>query len=446
MAQLVKFRIREGVAIVTLANPRANAISAALRERLWAVLDKIEANDNVAAILLIAEGEMFSGGASLKDYDSEEAAPRLADICLRLEQSKVPVVAGLQGAVMGAGADLALACHHRLATSDMVIGFPEATFGLVPSGGATQRLPRLVGPETALDMLLSGRGLSSDLSSEANLIDGVVSGHLHTGAWLFAKSRIEGRNGPDPVSERRDGIADGPGYMQAISSRRTAASAGRLVAHRLIVDAVEAALLLPFETGLTFEADCAERARTHLQSAALRHVFTAERRIGKDLLQRIDGVWRIAEPEGEAVVSRLRHVFGAAAQALEQAGTPREYIDKALVDYGFARAPFGGRAGGAGPEGAALARQIVAAMMAEGARQLSAGAVARASDIDALCVHGLGFPRFKGGPMIAGRQFGLVGLRRDMSEWVEQSAIWAPPPILSEAIKTAAGFDGLGRV
>lgn len=443
MARAVKFRIRDNVAIVTLASPPANAISADVRAGLWDVFGRIDANHDASAAILIAEGGSFSGGADIRDYSAPEAAPTLTELCRRIETCRVPVIAGLHGVALGAGADLALACHYRLANSEAQLGLPDVTLGLVPSGGATQRLPRIVGPETALDLLLSGRSLPADVARAVGLLDGIVTGHLHTGSWSYAKALAERGTPPRPMSDRRDGLVDGIGYLATVTERRRALGAGHLFAPQRLVDCVEAAALLPFEAGLAFEADCAERCRTHPQSAALRHVFLAERTAPAHLLTRVEGVLRVADPKGGDIVRRLNHVLGGSAQALLAAGHSQGEIDSALIDYGFARAPFGGRSGGAGRAGVAVARRIVAALMVEGARQIEAGAVPRASDIDALCVHGLGFPRFRGGPMHAATQDGLIGLRKDLRDWSADSPLWEAPALLGEAIKTAAGFDGL---
>ncbi len=443
MAQPVKYRIREGVAIVTLASPPSNAISGGTRAALWEVFARIEDNQEAQAAILIAEGGLFSGGADIRELATREAAPTLGEVCRRIETARLPVVAGLHGAAFGAGADLALACHHRLAASEAVLALPEVTLGMVPSGGATQRLPRLVGAKLALDLLLSGRRLTAEAARQAGILDGIVSGHLHTGTWNFAKSLIARDAKPDPVSDRETILAEGSAFLQAIAERRVAIDGGRLFAAKRIVDCVEAALLLPFDAGCALEADAADRCRTHPQSTALRHAFIAESRIAPRLMTLEAGKRVPTEPDGTAVVVRLRAAMKAAIAHLLNRDISPELIDKSLIDFGFLRTPHGGVDGGAGADGTAIAHRIVAALMAEGARILGEGLVERAGDIDALAIHGMGFPRLQGGPMKAAEIIGLLALRKRMEAWSREDPIWMPPALLAEALKTSAGFDAI---
>ena len=358
MAKSVKYRIREGVAIVTLATPPSNAISAEVRAGLWDVFDRIETNQEAQAAILIAEGGLFSGGADIRELAAREAAPTLSDLCRRIETARLPVVAGLHGVAFGAGMDLALACHHRLAAADTLLGLPEVTLGMVPSGGATQRLPRLTDVSLALDLLLSGKRLTATDAKTAGLIDGIVSGHLHTGTWVYAKDLADRGEAPRPVAAREERLSDGVAYMQVIARRKAAIAGGRLFAARMIVDCVEAALLLPFEAGCAMEADAADRCRANSQSTALRHAFIAESRVAQRLLT-VDSGRRVpTDPAGARIVARLRHVMGAVADHLRADGITPEMIDKSLVDYGFLRTPFDGTEGGAGPEGEVIARRF----------------------------------------------------------------------------------------
>ncbi len=440
MARPVKFRIRDRIAIVTLAAPPANALAAPVRRALWDCFGRIAQHRDVDAVILIAEGRVFSGGTDLHELDAPETAPTLVDLCNRIEALPAPVVAGLHGAALAAGAALALACHYRVAATAASIGFPDVTLGLVPGGGATQRLPRLVGVGPALTLMLSGRAMNAEAARAAGLVDHVVSGHLHTGTWAHAR-KIVGR-GPRPTRDRRGALGDGSLYLEAVSERRASVAQTYLLAPRRVVDCVEAALLLPFEAGLAFEAAAAEECRSRPQSAALRHVFMAEAAIDPRLMTGKGGRRILVDPGGTEVVSRLRHVFGAAAEALALSGHSREEIDGALVAFGFLRTPYGGTTPAAAPD-ATIPRRIVAALMAEGARQMAAGGVDRSADIDALAVHGLGFPRHRGGPMKAAEQIGLLALRREMMAWAADSALWAVPPLMNEAIKFADGFGAL---
>ncbi|KAA9005619.1 enoyl-CoA hydratase/isomerase family protein [Histidinibacterium aquaticum] len=441
MNDTVKYRVRERVAIVTLAAPPTNPLTPEMRRRLWEVFGQLTADERVHAAIIVAEGEGFSAGPDIREGGDGPGAPTLGELCRRIEDCPKPVVAAIHGHALGGGAALALAAHYRLAEPDARIGFPEVHLGLVAGGGVTQRLPRLVGAEAAISMLLSGRPLTAEAARSAGLIDGVVVGHLPTGTHTFAGSLIEGGKPPRPVRARRDAMSDGIAYSDAVAEARAALGSPPTRAPGLIVDCIEAAQLLPFDAGLAFEQAAREESRADPHAAALAHMFRAERRISARLLTSIEGRRTIAEPEGAEIVGRLRHVMGQAVSTLTQAGTPTAQIDRAMVDYGFAATAFGGGEGGAGPEGAQIMRKILAVLMAEGARLVETGRVDRAADVDVLAVYGLEFPRHKGGPMHGAQAMGLLKLKREMTGWAAESSLWEVPRLLEEAVKYAGGFD-----
>ncbi len=447
MTRLAEIHGQDGIATVTFARSTGNALTADMRRALWDAFGEIAADRGNLAVVLTGGGGTFSGGAEIRDLGDPEPAPSLADLCARIERMTVPVVAALAGPVLGAGFDLALACHHRIAAPDALLALPEVTLGLIPTGGATQRLPRLVGAGAALDLLLSGKARrASALAPLRGLLDGLAEADVTAAARRHARALADADEPPRPVCARRDGLADARANLRAVTDRRHAVAGARLFAPMRIVDCVEAALLLPFDAGLAFEADAAARCRAHPQSRALRHAFVAERTIGRDLMAATDTGRRVVSPRGTAAVGRLQHVMGAVAEHLVAAGKPADLVDRAMIDFGFLRTPFGGRVGGAGIAGDAIAARLVAALMAEGGRIWAEGGVDRAADIDALAIAGAGFPRQQGGPMKAAELIGLVALHKSMQRWKAESALWEPHPVLAEAIKTAAGFDGVRLV
>jgi 3-hydroxyacyl-CoA dehydrogenase len=209
------------------------------------------------------------------------------------------------------------------------------------------------------------------------------------------------------------------------------------LADRKLVDCVEAALTLPFAAALEFEremfadclADTATRARLHL--------MIAERRIGEGLGAQGPG-GLVLTPAAQAVADRLRRAMGRAAAALVRANVPPEVVDGTAVGWGLPQGPFDGAA--PGPVQAAVLRRLVAALMAEGARALGEGQVARAADVDVIAVHGLGLARATGGPMFTAERMGLAGLARDMRTWVVDDRIWAVPVALDQAARADGCF------
>ncbi|WP_159458425.1 enoyl-CoA hydratase-related protein [Roseisalinus antarcticus] len=445
MSKPVKYRIREGVAIVTLAKPPNNALTPEVRSELWDIFGRLVTDTRVTSVMLSAEGDYFSVGPDVREAGEGEGAPTLAEVCERIESCPRPVVAALHGLTLGGGAELALAAHWRLADPDSRLGFPEVALGLVCGAGGSQRLPRIVGADAALRLLLSGRPIAADAARKLGLVDGIVVGHLPTGTHTYAKSIAARGTAPRPTRARRSGLSDGVAFTEAVAHHRAAQAASALIAPARMIDCVEAALLLPFPSGLMFEAAARADCRADPQSVALTHVFLSERRISTRLLSSTEGRRTVAEPEGAQIVGRLQHVLGQTVTALSGQGVSAATIDAAMVDYGFAKGAFGGTEPGAGREGAEVVPRIVAALMAAGARLVETGAVSRPGDVDVLAVYGLGFPRHRGGPLRAAQSLGLLRMKRLMEGWAEESALWSPPRLLTEAIKFSAGFDQLSE-
>lgn len=439
MAKVVRFRVLDGIAVVTLDAPPVNALSANLRGGLWQVFSRIAENDAIEAAVMMGAGQMFSAGADIREFGGAMVPPSLSQLCDHIEACPKPVIAALHGQVLGGGAELALAAHYRIATPDSRIGLPEVALGLVPGAGGTQRLPRLIGAEAALGAMVSTQSIETPLAHRIGLIDGVVNGDLGSGAMAFAQDILRKGQGPRPTRERREKLMDGRAHQDAVNKARASLQGNPLNAPSRVVDCVEAAGVLPFEAGLAFEEDAFTRCLAHPQSAALRHVFLAERRAGNALITRDGPVFKPADPAGKGVVADLRRNLKQSADFLAGAGFSEDAIDAALVDFGFRKGPFGGRDTAAGAPD--ITRRIVSAMMCEGARLLAEGAVARPSDIDALAVHGIGFPRRQGGPFRAAQSMGLLKLRSDLEVWAQEDTLWSVPDILSEAIKDAKGFD-----
>ena len=274
----VGYSVDHGVVRIGIRNPPVNALVRDVRAALLAALDRAFAEDGAVAILLQGEGPGFATGADLSEADGGADAPTMAALCARVEASPLPVVAALHGTVMGAGVELALAAHYRVADADTRIGFPEVRLGLMPSAGATQRLPRLVGAGAARDLMLSGRLFSTDAPPAEALADLVVAEDARAGAAQFVEALLEDGGAVRPTSGIRRGFSDPKAYGHAVAKRREALARAPELAPREIVAAVEAANLLPFEAGLAFEADAAQTCRESAQSHALRAAFVAEHR------------------------------------------------------------------------------------------------------------------------------------------------------------------------
>ena len=272
------YLVRDGVAIIEIDHPPMNALSPQIRRDLDAALVRAETAGDVQAIVLRGRGRSFGSGTDPAASVVSPKAPTLQALCKRIDACPKPVIAALHGTVLGNSADLAVAAHYRVAQGGTAIGFPEVRLGLLPAGGATQRLPRLVGAEVALTMLQSGRAVGIATGGRNGLADRVVQDKAGVAAFALARELIAAGEGARPASSRADRFDDPATYLDAVSAARDALPTDALPVFAEIVNCVEAALLLPFDEGLAFDQTAAEGLRLSDVSAALCHMARAERR------------------------------------------------------------------------------------------------------------------------------------------------------------------------
>ncbi len=275
MTEPVRLERTSGLAVIVIDNPPVNALGAAVRQRLAKAMAEAVADDTVTAIVLTADGRTFPAGADIAEFGQPVVAPSLPDLCNQIEASPKPVLAALHGTVLGGGLELAMAAHFRVAHEAAQLGLPEITLGLIPGAGGTQRTPRLIGVEAALELMLSGLPISAQEAHELGLVDGVAGDDLRDIVIMLAKETPS----VNPASKKRQHMMDGTEYMAQIALWR--AELGDELAPNKIVDCVEAALLLPFEGGMDLEREAFAECLASPVSAGLRHAFFAERRVAK---------------------------------------------------------------------------------------------------------------------------------------------------------------------
>lgn len=174
---------REGaVAVILIDNPPVNAGSLAVREGLLAALTAVASDPSVAAVVIMGDGRSFISGSDLKEFDLPLAEPQLPAVIRAVEDCPKTVVAALHGAALGGGFELALGCDARIATAATVVALPEATLGMIPGAGGTQRLPRMVGTTLAIDLVCSGRRVEAEEALRYGMIDQVAKGNLRAAA------------------------------------------------------------------------------------------------------------------------------------------------------------------------------------------------------------------------------------------------------------------------
>ena len=275
------YATRGAVALITLENPPVNGLGHGLRTELLAAIDRANADPAVKALVLVGAGKVFSGGADIKEFNTPkaQAEPTLHTVIRAAEESPKPVVAALNGLAMGGGLELALGCHYRVAAPAAGVALPEVKLGILPGAGGTQRLPRAVGLETALQMIVTGAQVPAEQLRGTALLDELVEGDLVAGAVAFAGNVADRR----PLPRLRDRKVDHPdpeAFLQFARKAVATASKG-LPAPGKCVDALEAAVKRPFEEGRAYERELFLQLVQSPESKALRHAFFAERAASK---------------------------------------------------------------------------------------------------------------------------------------------------------------------
>ncbi|HUP29428.1 MAG TPA: enoyl-CoA hydratase-related protein, partial [Usitatibacter sp.] len=274
------YAVHGNVAVITLDNPPVNGMGFATRSATMRGLDSAAADAAVQAIVIRGANGLFSGGADIREFGTEKARaePTLMQLIAAAESSAKPVVAAIQGVCMGGGLELSLGCHYRVVTPDAKVALPEVKLGLIPGAGGTQRLPRAVGAEAALGMIVGGEQVHAALHRESALVDAVIEGDLLAGAVAFARD-VAVRLG---VKRLRDRSVTPPAADFFAQAREKVAKArGGLAAPQRCIDAVEASISKPFEEGLRYERELFLALMDSTESKAMRHAFFAERAASK---------------------------------------------------------------------------------------------------------------------------------------------------------------------
>ncbi len=279
-AGLLKAERLGPVLVLVIDAPPVNALGHALRQALWDGLAAAEADHGVTAVVLAAEGRTFPAGADITEFGQAPRAPLLPDLCDRIEGCTKPVVAALHGTALGGGLELALAARGRVMARGAMVGLPEVKLGLLPGAGGTQRLPRLVGAEAALAMMLDGHQVGAEAAQAMGLVDLVADADVLVETAVALAEVLAER--PVPATrDRTEGMGDLQGYAAAVAAARALAAQAATEAPSRIVDCVEAALLLPFGQGLAFERAAFGDLVGSEAAQALRYGFLAERRACK---------------------------------------------------------------------------------------------------------------------------------------------------------------------
>ena len=280
------YQLHGDVAVITLDNPPVNGLGLATRVAAAQALQQAQDDSTVRAIVLTGAGKAFSGGADIKEFGSPKALaePNLLSLILACENANKPVVAALHSVAMGGGLELALGCHYRIAAPGCIVALPEVKLGLIPGAGGTQRLPRALGVEAALNMIVSGEPVKSELLMHVpgqKLFDRLASApdKLMDEALALAREVADVR----PLPKVRDlpcRHPQGDAYFQ-FARNMVKGMAKNYPAPAKCVDAVEAATQKKFDEGMLFEREIFINLMWTPECRALRHLFAAERAASK---------------------------------------------------------------------------------------------------------------------------------------------------------------------
>jgi 3-hydroxyacyl-CoA dehydrogenase len=278
----VSLDIDAGIAVLTVDFPPVNALSQAVRAGLLRGLEAAGQDPAVQAVVILCAGRTFIAGADITEFGKPPQAPSLAEVQAAIEAMDVPVIAAIHGTALGGGVELALACHFRVAVPSAKLGLPEVKLGLMPGGGGTQRLPRLVGAARALEMILSGTPIDAAAAKDAGLVDAVLpDDNLRAGALAFARATLAEGARPVRTRDRTDGTGRGDETVFAAAEKAHGRKFRGTDQLGQVLAAVRGSLELPFEEGLALERKMFAELVASPQSAAMRHVFFAERQAGK---------------------------------------------------------------------------------------------------------------------------------------------------------------------
>jgi 3-hydroxyacyl-CoA dehydrogenase len=283
ISQSVDLETRGRVAVLTVDNPPVNALSQHVRKGLHDGIKQATADNAVQAIVIVCAGRTFIAGADITEFGKPPVEPSLHSVLDLIEGSPTPVVAAIHGTALGGGLEVTLACHYRVGVKAARFGLPEVKLGILPGAGGTQRLPRVVGVEKGLQMMVSGDPIGADEALSAGLIDEIAAGDLTAAGVAFAEKVVNEKRPLRMIRDLDDKLAAARGRPEVFANfRKSIARQTRgFRAPENIVKAVEAAVNLPFDQGLKRERELFAELLNSSESKAQRYFFFAEREAAK---------------------------------------------------------------------------------------------------------------------------------------------------------------------
>jgi len=332
---VVRFDVTEGIGVITIDYPPVNALGPGVGDGILQSLDRGEADPNVKAFVMIGAGRTFIAGADIKGFGKNRPKPKRRTYDA-LDPASKPIVAAIHGYALGGGLENALACHYRIAVPSAKVGLPEVLIGVIPGGGGTQRLPRLIGPDAAVDMIISGRHVPAHEAKELGIIDEIVPGDdLLAEAIAFAKKIADVRPLPR-IRDKDERLGEATPEMFAAKRKAVARRTRGQPAVTNAFKAIEAAVSKPFDEGVAYESELFAELETSPEAGAMRYAFFSEREIA-----RLPGMPRkIETPQISSIaVVGAGTMGGGIAMGFADAGLPVKLADASseVMERGLAR-------------------------------------------------------------------------------------------------------------
>ncbi len=315
---IVTLAVEGDIALLIANNPPVNTIDAGVRKELGERLSELESRRDLRAAVLLCEGGTFFSGADVGEFSGPPKEEEYRALFNRLEALPFPVVAAMHGTVMGGGLEIALACHYRIAAPKTRFAFPEVTLGIIPGAGGTQRMPRLIGIEATLGMVIDASPVDAVKAVELGFVDKIAQGELRAEAIAYARSLKQVRRTGEMTVKPAD-----PAAVQAFRDQAKKKYPNRNAA-QVAIQAIEASASKPLAEGLRYETERVNQCKATTESKALVHVFFAERETRK-----VAGIGPQikARPIQSAAIVGAGTMGGGIAICFANAGIPVTLID-----------------------------------------------------------------------------------------------------------------------
>ncbi len=334
----IAIHVEGDIGFIISDNPPVNALGIGVRQGLTGALDALNADPAVKAIVLYCAGRTFFAGADITEFGKPRLSPTLQDVIAALDSSAKPVIAAIHGTALGGGLETALGCTFRVAVPSARLGLPEINLGLFAGGGGTQRLPRLIGPEKALEHCLSGKPIGAKAALDLGILDAVEDGEPAAIGAAFSRRVIDENLPAVPVRDRDEKLAAtraDPSAFDALARKLTARSKGQ-AAPQANIDSIRRSFTMGLDEAMAIDAVANRELMSGSQSRALRHLFFAEREAA-----RIPGLPESAKARtvAKAAIIGAGTMGGGIAMCFAGAGLPVVVIDTTqdALDRGLER-------------------------------------------------------------------------------------------------------------